>query len=216
MTLREDRSQGPRIDALVVGLISDTDSNFPVEAHGFVRTFLYPCPFHALPGSRILALKRLAQTTLSSGFSIRLLRGSSWEWQRSGPLVLPVREEINILTNGTDEQKRHLGFRQRPIELWLIGTWAGDIDEDGDMEDGGLVLLEHVLLDDGGRWAIVFSDEDFAYLISEPSMRQAILDRWHTTPQAEIDAYATFVSQDRSAFQQRVLDHATIACRERG
>jgi hypothetical protein len=187
-TGRPDRRVGGR-------LISDTSSDFPVAAHGFVRTFLYPCPFYGLQESRTLALKQLALTTGARSFSIKLLRGSSWEWQRSGPLVRPVREEIEILANGTDEQKRNLGFRQRPIELWLTGTWASDVDEDGEMHDGGFELLEHVLLDDRGSWTIVFSDEDFAHLISKPSTRRELLERWHTTAQAEIDAYATSVSQ---------------------
>jgi hypothetical protein len=66
-------------------------------------------------------------------------------------------------------------------------------------------------VDESGRWALVFSPDDFGHLIGDRATSRRILGLWDTTPQAEIDGYVDDLSRPTagmSDFERRVLAHA--------
>jgi hypothetical protein len=72
-------------------------------------------------------------------------------------------------------------------------------------------FLEHVLLDETGAWAVLFSPEDHGYLIAARSTSCDILKSWKTTPRDEISRYERDLERDAGAERdekQRILDHA--------
>lgn len=49
--------------------------------------------------------------------------------------------------------------------------------------------LEHALFEGEGLWGILFTADDFGQLVAEPGIATALLRRWNTTAEAEIDAF---------------------------
>jgi hypothetical protein len=196
------------IEAVTRTLFADADPDLPVEAAGLVRTLLFPTDGFELSPERLGALRAHMVRQGSPTFFAVLLRGSESELVYTGEptieAVFPHADDGHLLSE--EELLERPGWVRRSAELWWRGTWS----EDAPQPYLGR-FQEHILLDGGGAWGIVFSAEDHAFLIADPETSRGLLDAWRMTPDHDLLAYESELErspEDASEERLRIVAHA--------
>lgn len=195
------------MDTLISALLVDDNPDYPVTAAGVVRTLLYPCDLYELPEERMAALRDFALASGSMRYYIKLLRGSPLVYERTGTLsvdeVVPPPSEEDIPPFESHAEQH---WDRRVDDLWWWGEWSTAASSMNHSQ-----FLEHVLLDETGAWAVLFSPEDHGYLIAARSISRDILKSWDTTPRDEISRYERDLERDAGVEadeKRRILDYA--------
>lgn len=201
-SLHPDDSDSGKIDDLISRMLAEVSPDYPVTTEGFVRTLLYPCDFYQLPEERMLALREYALASGSEGYYVKLLTGSPWLYEPPDPsarneVLPPSSEHLASFATHIEET-----WRRQSKALYWRGRWPPD-DRLPDHSE----FMEHVLLDDAGAWAFLFSDEDHGYLVSDTDTSRKILAAFRTSPGDELERYSSYVDE----FSARLGDRAPEA-----
>ena len=218
MPIHPDSALEPTIAALTSRLLVEDNEDFPVAQSGFVRTLLFPCFHYELPEDRLFALRDMMVKRGSLRFFVKMQQQPGWHYVYNGTAPNPhpfastdALHRFQAEVRGGGEIP---GFYCVPTDLWFEGDWHRDIDDaTGAIDMGGNVLLEYMLLDECGNWALLVSDEDVAYLVADQPTSREMLAMWGTSQQDELDAYELEIAEPGyDEYAARILEHAR-ACK---
>jgi hypothetical protein len=206
--------QKARVEALLMRLVVEPRCGTPVPRPGFAATFLYPCDDYRLPPERHAALREYALASGATGFVVRSLTQTLVHRRgQPSPAEAVDWRELELIRDDPAAYRAHMEETHEtlPARAWR-GEWgkAGYEYETNDVlgyEGESEALMEHALLDESGRWVVLFDPDDFAWLVSDPATSSELLARWHTTPVAEIERCRAEEHPDPT-WMTKVLRHA--------
>jgi hypothetical protein len=186
------------IDALIDGLLADTNVDFPVVSDAFVQTFLYRCDWYKLPMERLASLGAYAVSRGSETFLIRR-SFEPFAFERLDPTMELLAFPPDEVLDGTSMDEETMGWRRVPQNLWWEGSWLFT------------EVREHVMVDAVGQWAVVISDMDYGYLVADRETSAGILATWGIAAADDLARYTDDLASGLISdvpFGRRALAHA--------